>query len=799
MAIALGALLTSQIVARSEAVVRGPVEQRMDDLAYRLNGRISVGSMVPAGVWGVELRDVEFRPHTVAPLQGDFPLATIDAIRLYPDLGAVVDGTARIRRVLIDNPRVVAILDSDGSPHTDWIDWLTHELRSRRAPVGAAVGPSGDSVLTFPDVVVRGGYVTLDDPSGRYPSMGTRFDELMVGPDPDDDTSTSARVAGSLTIEGLGPGLIDGRFGGGEEPRIALRFMEDNDVFPLLPFEVEASADAQLSVGAVEFDWPPHAVLRDVNCSGLDAPIPGLSDRRLDQVVGGSMTISVDAEGFAMETRDIVLRIASDAGAIDFQMSAARLNHPWAAEATTAELELTDDDGDPLSVWFDRTTDEAVLSARARASDFDVAPLLRLLPEAAPAHAAAGSFSGSVEGEWNPAESAMRAVVSGAVEQLSVDAPLLSGETLHGIGVGVELTATWWPDGNNLLVERARVLVPAIGLSARGSAGIEPGRLTLEVSAFLPPRPAQDLLRALPYGMVPVLHGFRLDGNFGFEGRLSLDTADLDGLEADVSFDTDDLRIVQFGPLAPMDRLLDSDFTWRVHNFEGGTRRVGPGTGEWVSISEIPNHVYRSVVAAEDDRFWIHNGLDEMAILSAFRANLEAGRVVRGGSTISQQVVKNFFLDHERTLARKLQEAFLTWQLEQLVSKEAILEIYLNLVHWGPGIYGVRQASLGYFDHLPEQLSLRESIFLASILPNPALFGEQYTRRIIPPSRRQKMEHILANLHGAGYLSRQSLRHHTRMVSEGRISHTPPPQQLGSHRGLPASVEPRLGALFVMP
>jgi len=133
----------------------------------------------------------------------------------------------------------------------------------------------------------------------------------------------------------------------------------------------------------------------------------------------------------------------------------------------------------------------------------------------------------------------------------------------------------------------------------------------------------------------------------------------------------------------------------------------------------LPDHLISAVINAEDKRFMSHDGFDWIGLMNAFKKNLQASEFVLGGSTISQQVAKNLFLNPEKSLARKLEEAFLTWHIEKSIPKERIMEIYLNVAHWAPGVYGIREAARFYFGKDPKKLDVKESVFLASILPNP--------------------------------------------------------------------------------
>lgn len=140
---------------------------------------------------------------------------------------------------------------------------------------------------------------------------------------------------------------------------------------------------------------------------------------------------------------------------------------------------------------------------------------------------------------------------------------------------------------------------------------------------------------------------------------------------------------------------------------------------QWVPYARISPYLKRAVVAAEDARFLDHEGFDWEAIQKAMARNERRGRIVAGASTISQQLAKNLFLSGSRSWLRKAQEALITWMLETTMSKRRILELYLNVVELGPGIYGAEAASRHYFGKSAAGLSEWEAASLAAGLPNP--------------------------------------------------------------------------------
>jgi len=152
---------------------------------------------------------------------------------------------------------------------------------------------------------------------------------------------------------------------------------------------------------------------------------------------------------------------------------------------------------------------------------------------------------------------------------------------------------------------------------------------------------------------------------------------------------------------------------WRK---EGKTLRIRQF---WVPLAKVSPYLTKAVIIAEDDKFWAHEGFDVEAIQKAIEKDLKARRFKFGGSTISQQLTRNLFLSPEKTLLRKLREVAITWKMERILSKRRILELYLNVVEWGEGIFGIEAASRFYFGKSALALTPEESARMAAVLPNP--------------------------------------------------------------------------------
>lgn len=156
----------------------------------------------------------------------------------------------------------------------------------------------------------------------------------------------------------------------------------------------------------------------------------------------------------------------------------------------------------------------------------------------------------------------------------------------------------------------------------------------------------------------------------------------------------------------------------------------------WVPYGKISIHLKRAVVAAEDDTFVDHEGFDWEGIQKAIEKNQKKGRMVAGGSTISQQLAKNLFLSPSRSYLRKAEEAIITVMIEALWDKRRILEVYLNVVEWGNGIFGCEAAAQRYYRVPAAQLAPAQAARLAVMLPNPRKYEKTYGPRLAAHAAR---------------------------------------------------------------
>jgi len=247
---------------------------------------------------------------------------------------------------------------------------------------------------------------------------------------------------------------------------------------------------------------------------------------------------------------------------------------------------------------------------------------------------------------------------------------------------------------------------------------------------------AGDFFSSLPEGMFTSVNGLKASGILHYFLNFSVDLAVPDSLKFTTALTAENFRILEYG--VDDYRKINGSFYHEV--YERGKLKtafiVGSDNSDFVPFDHISPFLRAAVMTSEDGSFFFHNGFNPEAFRESIVINIKESRFARGGSTLSMQLVKNVFLTRNKTLARKIEEALIVWLIENenLVSKKRMYEVYLNLIEWGPGVYGINQASMFYFNKKPHELNLQESIYLASIVPRPKLFRYTFEANGVPKS-----------------------------------------------------------------
>ena len=233
---------------------------------------------------------------------------------------------------------------------------------------------------------------------------------------------------------------------------------------------------------------------------------------------------------------------------------------------------------------------------------------------------------------------------------------------------------------------------------------------------------AQQLFDSFPLGLFESLDGIKVAGKLKYNLDFFLDSKNPDSVRINSSLQkSSDFRILKWGKTNL--QKINSSFVYTPYEYGKPMRDIiiGPQNPDYVPIDQIAPNLRNAILTAEDPSFYTHNGFVEKAFQRSIATNFKKKAFKQGGSTISMQLVKNVFLSRQKTMARKVEEILLVWMIEnnRLSSKQRMFEVYLNLIEWGNNVYGIGEAARYYFGKHPSDLSLGESLFLATIVPRP--------------------------------------------------------------------------------
>jgi hypothetical protein len=267
---------------------------------------------------------------------------------------------------------------------------------------------------------------------------------------------------------------------------------------------------------------------------------------------------------------------------------------------------------------------------------------------------------------------------------------------------------------------------------------------TLKVST--PDMKAQDFFNSLPDGMFESLNGIQAEGILSYHMFCELN----DTCPRDVKFDselrTNNFKVKSWG--AAYLPKINGSFTYTPYEY-GKLQRsfeLGEANPNYISIEDISPYLKNAVLSSEDPSFYSHKGFVMESIRGSIAQNYISKRFARGASTISMQLVKNVFLSRQKTMTRKFEEMLLVWLIENnhVSSKQRMFEVYLNMIEWGPGIYGIGQASNFYFNKSAFDITLPEAIYLSAIIPRPK--GFMWNFNDTTAALKPHMERYIKNL-----------------------------------------------------
>jgi len=240
----------------------------------------------------------------------------------------------------------------------------------------------------------------------------------------------------------------------------------------------------------------------------------------------------------------------------------------------------------------------------------------------------------------------------------------------------------------------------------------------------IPRMKAQDFIVSLPTGLFRHFEGMEAQGNFSYALNFEYNNHKPNNIIFESKLKSEGLKITKYGE-ADLNK-INGEFIYRAMD-KGVAQRpivVGESNPNFTPLNSISPYLQKCVLTSEDPSFFNHRGFINEAFKQSIAKNIRTKKFSRGASTISMQLVKNVFLTREKTLSRKLEEILLVYILEnnRISSKERMLEVYFNIIEWGPNIYGIGEASQFYFQKTPSDLNLNECLFLATIIPKPKGF-----------------------------------------------------------------------------
>jgi transglycosylase-like protein len=341
---------------------------------------------------------------------------------------------------------------------------------------------------------------------------------------------------------------------------------------------------------------------------------------------------------------------------------------------------------------------------------------------------------------------------------LSLDAARVSwGPALGGEGVApgepTSGTLEWSAhrQGETLVVERASIRLAGLRIDGRGR--LDGPAAQRQVDA--------ELAAEAELGAALRTAGLRLPAPIVASPSAPLGTAFLDVSLRGPLADASALRIVPRLRFEATPAAVEAlQFLKRPFRFvpqqPAGTRiDVGTAAADFVPLGGVPPLFVRMLLLSEDAGFFGHPGIDVAEIPVAWATNAERGGFARGASTITQQLARNLFLSRDKSYARKVEEAALALMMDAAVPKARVLEIYLNVIEWGPGIHGLVPAARHYFGKDPSQLTAKEMAFLVCLIPSPVRYHSAHRAGRAGPGMEELMQNLLAKMYEAGALSEE--------------------------------------------
>ncbi len=782
----LGATVAAlSLLVRSEWFLRKRIDPKLESMGDKLHGTFHYDAIRPAGLTGIILEGVAFTPAFEDPEQMPGPIR-IQKLVIYPDIAAMLTGDLQAK--LLEVYGIHAELWLDGGPdnrgHWPWLESIAEAWNSSTGT--SSGGGTSSAPSRFPDIHIMGGRLDLRAPNGTMPHLGLRVDDLWVR-----RQQQQLEVDGAIHVDGLGYALLSGDASNRvRRAGVVVKLVDAPDLLGMAPQQKRirelVGENSRLELGGVAFRWPPALVLHDLKLTDTHIGVPGQDAAYIESLQASQIVVTIiDKQAdVSIEDLEVAVRVGwmeRLAASIPIRLPQLAIGLDYGKKRIGAAFTVGNAERGSLTLNAALDLIAFDLAVKIDADHFDAGPMLSFIPYTGPVDFHAGIIDGSAMLRFPLSEGLL--YFDGFLNFSRVDTtiPWVSSLPLENLDLTLDIKSLVDLHERRLNIEDATLAIGELMFVLSGTVEQtgEGRHVLIKTTLSGENLRAERALDSLPTGFAPALEGYVLEGEFGLAFDLDLDTRAPESMRLRHHFDMSKLTVVHHGPKADIPLLKTNAFAVRVNAASSATL-IGPQEAGWTPYFRVPKFLPAALIAAEDGAFYHHDGFDQRAIQSSLISNLQAGRIVRGGSTISQQVAKNLFLNQDKTLSRKFQEAFLTWQLEEHIDKQRIIELYINLAHWGPNVYGIKSAAEYFFRKRASRLSLRECLFLASILPNPVRFGRHYAEGYIQSDRLNKMRSVLFVLHSRGHVDRQTYEQELHAINRANISSSPRPKVLAA-------------------
>ena len=494
---------------------------------------------------------------------------------------------------------------------------------------------------------------------------------------------------------------------------------------------VRAAAAAGVGVSDVRFSWTGPLLLEGVTVDRPDTGRVEVAHAEIRWDLKGGRDARAHVRGFDLRG------IRARRGPLTIEMNETSFDViAWTAEGGTERLKLrqrpgggefearwkTGGGGLDGTLQMDRLDFETAVAAWAGA------PILR-----------PGRWTGRVDVTVAGAHRSATGALTGADVRIALPATAMGGPGQFGAPVAAALDWDAVRDGNTVEVKQVDARFGGVQVSGRGRLEDMAGEAALEAALSTetdlgPAFAATGLQLPAAIDLAPGAGTARLD--LEVRGPLSR-PAELVVVPR-LSFDASAQAVEKL-------QFLARPFRYRPRG-EAVIVDVVPGGPDFIAVNALPPLFRAALLVSEDANFYGHPGVDVAEIPAAWAENVERGTLARGASTITQQLVKNLFLTGEKTIVRKVEEAALALLVDAAIPKSRILEIYVNVIEWGPGLHGLVPAARHYFGKTPAQLTPKETAFLVCLIPSPVRYHQAHSAGRAGPGMEQLMANLLAKL-----------------------------------------------------